>query len=73
MKVVGTRHPDARPLIDQGPMARTAALLRGTSGVAPKGVYRFTSFDEAESWMNTAMRRSRALRSLPISSASAGR
>jgi len=62
MKVVGTRHTDAAPLADQGRMARTAAVLRGTPRLAPKGVYRFTSFDEAESWMNTAMRRSRERR-----------
>jgi hypothetical protein len=29
-------------------LARTAALLRGTDALVPRGVYRFDSFDEAD-------------------------
>jgi hypothetical protein len=73
MKTVGTRRADGEALVDQGPLARTAAILRGARGLARTGVYRFTSFDEAESWMQTEMRRTREPQSQPISPASAAR
>ena len=38
-------------------MARTAALLRGTPWLVPRGVYRFASFDEADAWMTETIRR----------------
>ena len=38
-------------MADQGRLARTAALLRGTARLVPRGVYRFSSFDEADAWM----------------------
>ena len=40
---------------DQGRLARTAALLRGGRGLVPRGVYRFSSFEEADSWMTKMM------------------
>lgn len=50
MRFVGTRRADGNALDDQGRLARTAALLRGTAALVPRGVYRFASFDEA--WMH---------------------
>lgn len=32
----------------QAALARTAALLRGTTHLAPRGVYRFSSHDDAD-------------------------
>jgi hypothetical protein len=52
---VGKRLDNGDGLADQGRLARTAALLRGTPRLAPRGVYRFSSFEEAEAWMNRAM------------------
>jgi hypothetical protein len=51
---------------------RTAALLRGTPGLVPRGVYRFKTFDEAEAWMNQTIARTHAHLNPPPSSASAG-
>lgn len=48
---IGNRRVDGNGLADQGRLARTAALLRGTAWLVPRGVYRFSSFEEADSWM----------------------
>jgi len=58
-------------MADQAGLARTAALLRGTAGLAPRGVYRFSSFDEADAWMTQMILRTHAHLSRKISSASA--
>jgi hypothetical protein len=60
MKVVGTRLQEGSALADQGRLARTAAALRGTPALARKGVYRFSSHDEAERWMTMEMQRTHA-------------
>jgi hypothetical protein len=73
MRIVGKRRKDGLALDDQGRLARTAALLRGTAGMVPRGLYRFTSFEEADAWMTRTMARTHALRSRKTSSASAGR
>ena len=52
MRIVGTRRTDGRALADQGALARTAAFLKGTPALVPRGVFRFASFDEADTWMN---------------------
>jgi hypothetical protein len=70
MKVVGTRR-HASPLADQAALARTAALVRGTARLAPKGVYRFATFEEADAWMTQMMLRTRVHQSPTTSSASA--
>jgi hypothetical protein len=51
VKVVGTRSTDTPPMADQAGLAKTAALLRGTAALAPRGVYGFSSFEEADAWM----------------------
>jgi len=70
MKVVGTRHPDASPMADQASLARTATMLRGTPRLVPRGVYRFSSFDEADAWMTQMMLRTLERQSPRTSSAS---
>ncbi len=57
-------------MADQAGLARTAALLRGTAGLAPRGVYRFSSFDEADAWMTQMLLSTRAHPSRKTSSAS---
>lgn len=71
MRIVGTRHLDGAALDDQGRLARTAALLRGTAALVPRGVYRFASFDEADRWMNAMILRTHERQSPKTSSASA--
>ena len=71
MKVVGTRHVDASPMADQAALARTTALLRGTPRLVPRGVYRFSSFDEADAWMTQMTLRTLEHQSLKTWSASA--
>jgi len=72
MKSVGARHTDGQPLDDQGRLARTAAAL-APGGLAPAGVYRFTSHEEADRWMLEMIRRSRERRSPKTSPASVAR
>ena len=64
MKVVGHRDPSAPPLADQAALARTAALVRGTARLVPRGVYRFASFDEADAWMTKMLLRTHERQSL---------
>jgi hypothetical protein len=60
VRVVGTRHSDSLPMADQAALARTTALLRGTAHLVPRGVYRFSSFDEADAWMTQMLLRTHA-------------
>jgi hypothetical protein len=73
MRIVGTRLVDSDALADQGRLARTATLLRGTAWLVPRGVYRFDSFDEADAWMNEAILRTHEHLARKTSSGSAGR
>jgi hypothetical protein len=72
MKTVGVRQAHRSALEDQGRVARTAAALRGR-GFAPRGVYRFASFEEAETWMLQVMRVPRAPQSPTTSPVSVAR
>jgi hypothetical protein len=72
VKVVGTRHEGVSPVADQAALARTAALLRARH-LVPRGIYRFSSFEEADAWMTDMMLSTRARRSPKTSSASAER
>ena len=47
-------------MADQAALARTTALLRGTAQLVPRGVYRFSSFEEADAWMTQMMLRTHA-------------
>ncbi len=67
---VGHRSTDGDAWTDQGRLARTAAFLRGHKGLVPRGVYRFSSFEEADVWMNKMMAAEHARRNPTTSSAS---
>jgi hypothetical protein len=73
MTTVGKRSLASDAWADQRRLARTAAMLRGGRGLVPRGVYRFTSFDEADAWMTKAMIEAQGRRSPKTSSASVGR
>ena len=47
-KTVGRRRVDGG---ESGVLQRTMADVRGTGALVPRGVYRFTSFEEADAWM----------------------
>ncbi len=55
MVSVGRRAPGPDGWSDQGRLARTAAFLRGDAALVPRGVFRFSSFDEADAWMTRMM------------------
>ena len=73
MLVVGSRRAEGSSLDDQGRLARTAALLRGTAWLVPRGVYRFASFSEADAWMTETILRTRERLNRKTLSNSAGR
>ena len=73
MLSVGRRSPAGDAWQDQARLARTAAFLRGTTALVPRGVFRFSSFEEADTWMNTMLVATHERRSRRTSSASAGR
>jgi hypothetical protein len=76
VKTVGHRVVDARGfpdvVADVARLQRTLNRLRG-AGLVPRGVYRFSSFDEADAWMLSQMARSAARQSSKTSSPSAVR
>lgn len=72
MHSVGARRADGGGLTDQGRLARTAALLRGTGWLVPRGVYRFDSFEEAHAWITDMILRTHERLNRKTSSASAG-
>ena len=47
----GRRTPAGDAWVHQGWLARTAGFLRGHTGLVPRGVYVFDSFEEADAWM----------------------
>ena len=49
MKVVSRRAAGSNPLDDAARLQRTLRGLRG--GLVRRGVYRFSSFEEADAWM----------------------
>jgi hypothetical protein len=73
MRMVGRRRTDGDALGDQGALARTSAALRGRKALVPRGLYRFSSFEEADAWMTTMTLSTRARRSPATSPGSARR
>jgi multidrug resistance efflux pump len=69
-KTVGFRRLDRH---DAAALQRTLAAVRRTGALVPRGVYRFTSFEEADAWMTRMMARTHASRSSTTSSASPDR
>jgi hypothetical protein len=51
-KTVGRRRISSGRI---GALQRTLADVRGTHAVVPRGVYRFTTFEESEAWMIRTM------------------
>jgi len=70
MKTVGRRRIEASAI---GALQRTLAAVRGTGALVPRGVYRFSSFEEADAWMTRTMARTHASLKSKISSESAAR
>lgn len=66
MRTVGRRVVEARDakhvLDDAARMQRTLNRLRGV-GLVPRGLYRFASFEEAETWMMSQLAQSAARQS----------
>ena len=58
MKVVGRRSVEGHSLHDANRLLHTARGLRGDLPLAPAGVYRFRSFEEADEWMTRMIVRS---------------
>ena len=70
MKTVGRRHGGSQRI---GALQRTLSKLRGTGVLIPRGVFRFTSFEETDAWMTRTMARTHASRKSKISRGSAAR
>ncbi len=70
-KVVGRRREGVSTLEAADTLLRTAWTLRGTTGLAPRGLYRFKIFEEAQEWVKSQMSRRSALRRSTTSGASA--
>jgi hypothetical protein len=70
---VGHRSIEGDAWADQGALTRTAAFLRGHAGLVPRGVFRFSTFEEADAWMTRMMAAVHEPPSPPMSSVSAGR
>jgi hypothetical protein len=54
-KLVGQRLVRPSTWDDADRVLVTARELRGGRGLAPRGLYRFTSFEEAQTWLTKAM------------------
>jgi hypothetical protein len=70
MKKVGRRRVEGE---STGALQRTLAGLRATGALVPRGVYRFSSFEEADAWMTRMMARTHASLKSKTSSGSAAR
>jgi hypothetical protein len=61
-RVVGRRREGVSRPEDIDTLLRTAWALRGEIGLAPRGVYRFETFEEAQEWLKSQMSRRSGLR-----------
>ncbi|MBI2833440.1 MAG: hypothetical protein HYX76_03325 [Acidobacteria bacterium] len=57
VKTVGRRRVEGG---GTGVLQHTLAAVRATGAVVPRGVYRFSSFEEADAWMMRTMARTHA-------------
>ncbi len=71
MKTVGLRQQDPASLEDARQLLKTAAELRPVDALVPRGVYRFSSFEEADRWMRRTIASTLARHRSKISSGSA--
>lgn len=60
-KVVGRRRLGPTSIRDADRLLRTAWAMRGTDKLVPKGLYRFKTFEEADTWMTRMMAATHAL------------
>lgn len=72
-KIVGRRRQPRIDWEDVRRLLETAASLRPTRDLVPRGVYRFESFEEADAWLNGTIARTLARRKSATSSGSAAR
>jgi len=70
IKKVGRRRVEGGSI---GALQRTLADLRATGALVPRGVYRFSSFEEADAWMTRMMARTHASLKSRTSSGSVAR
>jgi hypothetical protein len=71
MKIIGRRATEGHPLRDAAILQRTARRLRGDA-LVPRGLYRFATHEEADTWMMRTIARTHARRNSKTSSGSAG-
>ena len=58
IRVVGKRKPNPRPAPEElDAFFHMLEALRPTPNLVPRGVYRFTSFEDAQEWMSTQIAR----------------
>ena len=72
-KIVGRRREAAATPESTDTLLRTAWALRGGVGLAPRGLYRFSTFEEAQEWIRNEMSRRSARRRSQTSADSAAR
>jgi hypothetical protein len=70
VKTVGRRQVNGGKA---GALQHTLASVRGTGAIVPLGVYRFSSFEEADAWMTRTMARTHASLKSKTSRGSVGR
>ena len=52
-KIVGRRREAAATPANADVLLRTAWALQGPRGLAPRGLFRFATFEEAQEWIRT--------------------
>ena len=72
-RIVGRRREGVSTPDTADTLLRTAWALRGGIGLAPRGLYRFETFEEAQQWMTSQMSRRSALRRSKTSAAPTAR
>ena len=67
-RILGNRRIDGDPLAEAAVLQRTLNRLRKADGLGlvPRGVYRFTSHEDADRWMTTQIATSPARRKSKI-------
>jgi hypothetical protein len=73
VKVVGRRRQPRLDWEDVRRLLATAASLRPVPDLVPRGVYRFESFEEADTWLNQTIAATLARRRSATSSGSVAR
>jgi hypothetical protein len=58
MKIVGSRRPGTG-LLKAAPFLELIVALRGRKPFIPRGIHRFTSFEESQTWSMRMMARTR--------------